>query len=315
METAMAHHIFDGIEARPGRYARQEERTKTLCWLACALLLVAHPGLSQDTIQVKAGWNIIGTLSAGTVPEVLTTVPAGIIESAFYGYAPGEGYASSTSLEKGFGYWVKVSADGAIVFHSSTAGECGAKRVMYGGLIYHTIKVGPHCWLEENLDIGQMIDSSQSASDDEVVEKYCYQNDPLNCATFGGLYQWAEALQYDTAEAVQGICPAGWHIPTSAELGSLKTAVNDDGNALKAIGQGLGLGEGTNTSGFSGLLAGYRTSGGGFEDLGYQAYVWSSTVMPIGNIVGLFLMQQSSYIWVGIGPGSQQGYSVRCVED
>ena len=51
-----------------------------------------------------------------------------------------------------------------------------------------------------------------------------------NCTTYGGLYQWAEAVQYKNGATnatspspafsgnVQGICPTGWHIPTSAEF-------------------------------------------------------------------------------------------------
>jgi len=46
---------------------------------------------------------------------------------------------------------------------------------------------------------------------------------------------------------------AGWHIPSQTEFQTLNTEVINDGNALKAVGQG-----GTNTSGFSVLLSGYR---------------------------------------------------------
>src|ERR1035437_215787 len=73
--------------------------------------------------------------------------------------------------------------------------------------------------------------------------------------------------------------PTGWHIPTYAELQTLSTAVNNNGNSLKAIGQGDAMwgGAGTNTSGFSALLAGYRILSGDYPNLGYITGFWSST--------------------------------------
>ena len=34
-----------------------------------------------------------------------------------------------------------------------------------------------------------------------VIEKYCYNNDPNICAAEGGIYQWNEMMQYSTTEA------------------------------------------------------------------------------------------------------------------
>ena len=109
-----------------------------------------------------------------------------------------------------------------------------------------------------------------------ILEKYCHNNDTANCETYGGLYQWPEAMQYGTTPGVQGICPPGWHIPTYAELQTLSATVGGDGSALKRQDQGSGGGQGTNESGFSALLAGYRSSSSGsFYNLGYYALFWS----------------------------------------
>jgi uncharacterized protein (TIGR02145 family) len=193
----------------------------------------------------------------------------------------------------------------------------GTPTVLYEGKTYHTVQIGNQCWLKENLDLGIMINSSTSADsmqNNGILEKYCYENNQSNCTTYGGLYQWNEAMQYVTNEGVQGICPVGWHIPTSAEFYTLVAAVNNNGNALKEIGQGTGGGAGTNTSGYSALLTGSRYYGGGFIDLGYNAYFWSSTEysMPFASALILF------YGGSGIGLGSNGkvgGFSVRCVKD
>ena len=73
-----------------------------------------------------------------------------------------------------------------------------------------------------------MIQGNQNAANNGVIEKYCYNDDPNNCNTYGGLYQWNEAMQYVTTQGAQGICPSGWHIPTYAKLQTLKTAVVDN---------------------------------------------------------------------------------------
>ena len=136
----------------------------------------------------------------------------------------------------------------------------GIPTVEYEGKIYHTVQIGTQCWLRENLDIGTMILGIQDQSNNGLIEKSCYNNNPNNCNTFGGLYQWYEAMQYDTTTGSRGICPPGWHIPTLYEFWTLRNAVwwFGMGNALKAVGQGSGDGAGTNTSGFSALLAGMR---------------------------------------------------------
>ncbi|NUN10837.1 MAG: carboxypeptidase regulatory-like domain-containing protein, partial [Ignavibacteriaceae bacterium] len=132
----------------------------------------------------------------------------------------------------------------------------GVPTVTYEGKTYNTVQIGAQCWLKENLNVGTRINGNTNASNNGTIEKYCYDDNEANCNTYGGLYQWNEAMQYSTTPGTRGICPPGWHIPTKAEFDSLEAAVNNDGNALKAIGQGTGSGTGTNTSGFSALLAG-----------------------------------------------------------
>ncbi|MBE0655637.1 MAG: hypothetical protein IH594_17690, partial [Bacteroidales bacterium] len=123
---------------------------------------------------------------------------------------------------------------------------------------YSTALIGDQCWMAENLNIGEFIYGVNPMDDNQTIEKYCYDDNPANCDTFGGLYLWSEVVSYTTVMGVQGICPDGWHVPTTSAYDTLKNFVNFDGNALKAIGEGTGVGEGTNTSGFSALLCGSR---------------------------------------------------------
>ena len=158
---------------------------------------------------------------------------------------------------------------------------CGASKVSYEGKEYNTVLIGDQCWLKENLDIGTKINHGTLPQNNATIEKYCYSDLQVNCDTYGGLYEWNEAMKYITTEGTQGICPPGWHIPTYEEFQTLAVAVNGDGNSLKAIGQGIGGGQGTNLSGFSALLAGGHSPTQSYGHLGIVGYFWSSTEYDI----------------------------------
>ena len=191
---------------------------------------------------------------------------------------------------------------------------CGVSKISYGGKDYNTVLIGDQCWLKENLDVGTMTQGVNNQMNNGVIEKYCYNDDISNCATYGALYQWNETMQYVTTEAVQGICPTDWHIPTLAEFQTLAAVVEYDGNALKAIGQGSFEGQGTNTSGFSALLAGYRDYYGNFYPLGDYAFFWSSTAYNANYAHQLYLVEMQSNIYM-YNSLKAYGHSVRCLKD
>jgi uncharacterized protein (TIGR02145 family) len=189
-----------------------------------------------------------------------------------------------------------------------------ATTVTYSGKVYHTVKIGSQIWLKENLDVGVMIQGTANPSNNGTIEKYCFDNDTANCNKYGGLYQWNEAMAYDTANSAKGICPDGWHIPTKAEFDTLATAVQYNGNSLKAVGQGTGGGTGTNSSRFSLLLTGYRDYYGSFGNLGYSAYFWSSTEYNSTEARNMSLWYDVSGINIS-GYYLEFGSSIRCMKD
>jgi uncharacterized protein (TIGR02145 family) len=186
--------------------------------------------------------------------------------------------------------------------------------IIYEGKTYNTIQIGHQCWLRENLDVGTMIKGNDEQRNNSIIEKYCYNNSIENCDKYGGLYQWNEAMQYSTTEGAQGICPTGWHIPTYSEFQTLSTAVGSNGNALKLIGVGTDSGVGTNTSGFSGLLAGALHASGFFTHLRYTTTFWSSVDYDSvnGNYMGMVCNNDSIYLSYNY---KKSGYSIRCIKD
>jgi len=198
----------------------------------------------------------------------------------------------------------------SITFLPFTCGD----EIRYAGKTYHTVLIGSQCWMKENLDVGTMISGGTNQTNNGMIEKYCYNDVPDSCTRYGGLYQWNEMMQYLTTQGVKGICPEGWHIPTESELQTLKTTVGNSSNALKALGQGSGGGSGTNTSGFSALLAGQRFfADGNFYFMGSACYFWSSTQSGSAAYrIDLYSNDNQIYF---IADSKNYGFSIRCLKN
>ncbi len=78
-------------------------------------------GTPQSSVQVnvKTGWNIIGPLHNNIPVTNITTNPPNIVQSFYYGY--NNGYQTATTLERGKGYWVKVSSNGTMTIPTTFA--------------------------------------------------------------------------------------------------------------------------------------------------------------------------------------------------
>lgn len=186
--------------------------------------------------------------------------------------------------------------------------------ITYAGKTYSTILIGTQCWLKENLNIGTLILGNQSATNNGVIEKYCYNNDSINCEIYGGLYSWEEALQYSYAQGSQGICPTDWHIPTLIDFEALKIFVNNDANKLKEVGIGTGAGIGTNTSGFSALLSGGRSGNSTFININNYGYFWSSTEYDSLKAYNMHFSSNNSDINL-LSVSKDFAFSIRCIKD
>jgi uncharacterized protein (TIGR02145 family) len=160
------------------------------------------------------------------------------------------------------------------------------------GQSYSTVLIGTQCWMAENLNIGTMLSSSNQQTNNDTIEKYCYNDSTSYCDTYGGLYQWNEMMQYVNTEGTQGICPTGWHLPTDAEWKTMEMALGmsqdeadksswrgtDEGGKMKETGTTHWASPNTgatNTSGFTALPGGYWHNGS--HNLTNSANLWSSS--------------------------------------
>jgi len=247
-----------------------------------------------------------------------------------------------TGLEPGTQYFVKAYALNSIgvaygseVSFTSTSSifTCG-DIVTYEGQNYHTIIMGTQCWFLKNLNVGTMVTENQT--NNGVVEKYCYNNDPANCEIYGGLYDWGEVMQYSTQPGIQAICPTGWHIPTDEEFTTLTDYIssqpayfcdNSGFNNAKAIATNTGWDTSSeycavgndqsanNASGFSGMPVGIRMdNGSGFDGAGNTTAWYSSTESSGFAAQGRMIAADYWFILTSM-MSKNYGLSVRCLKD
>ncbi len=121
--------------------------------------------------------------------------------------------------------------------YSTPEFSCG-QSILYEEELYPSTKIGTQCWLAKNINVGKMINKDTAQSDNATIEKYCLDYNQANCDIYGGLYQWAETVQYkngvsnisgnSSTQKNQGICPEGWHIPSNNEWSILEHYLASD---------------------------------------------------------------------------------------
>ena len=113
----------------------------------------------------------------------------------------------------------------------------------------------------------EFIDSTSFQSDNEKIERFCYDNDTTNCDRYGGLYQWAEMMAFNDScntkscahliqEDHQGICPKGWRLMTYDDYKFVAQSENVIHNSYEDMRTQNGF-NGYNATGFSLVPAGY----------------------------------------------------------
>ena len=181
--------------------------------------------------------------------------------------------------------------------------------------------------MAENLNIGDMVLGENDQNNDAKIERYCYNNDTTYCDEFGGLYQWAEMMQLPSRcntescsdliqENHRGICPEGWRLFTWDDYVIIRQYEDKYDEGISGLRSQCF--NGTNTSGFSLIGAGYRTEKGAFESLANFA-IWNypqeygGTSLTIVNSALVSKLGEESPAKNSAG-SKLEGVSVRCVK-
>ncbi|MCE1190021.1 MAG: Omp28-related outer membrane protein [Ignavibacteria bacterium] len=73
--------------------------------------------IATSSLPVASGWNLIGPYDKAVTVSAVTSTPAGIVNSVFYGYD--NGYNTATTLTPGQAYWVRTTQSGQLNFNTT----------------------------------------------------------------------------------------------------------------------------------------------------------------------------------------------------
>jgi len=79
-------------------------------------LTITGDSISVDTVNVRAGWNMIGAITTPILKNSIVQIPSNNVVSQYFNYFGG--YKISDTLKPKSGYWVKVNSDGKLVLSS-----------------------------------------------------------------------------------------------------------------------------------------------------------------------------------------------------
>ena len=210
---------------------------------------------------------------------------------------------------------------------------------------YKIVTIGSQVWMAENLAYLPSVVGPSTTSDIEpLYYVYDYNGTDIDAAkatenyqTYGVLYNWPAvmngALTSNTIPSgVQGVCPAGWHLPSDTEWKELEmylgmtqeeadeftTRGTDEGSKLKEAGTthwrypNAGA---TNSSGFTVLPGGQLYSyDGNFVGVSTTCMFWTSTQWEDDSAV-LRILAVAEPTVMRSGQEKGRGYSVRCIMD
>ncbi|MBR2271585.1 MAG: fibrobacter succinogenes major paralogous domain-containing protein [Fibrobacter sp.] len=306
--------------------------------LISAVLFVACSGESSDptapdsngkmsSSSVESGSNLVKSSSSITSGASSSSVPLWDVNVSSSYIESSNSLVNSSSSEQSSSSVTLATPCKTEMEDNCEYGELLDDR---DGQIYKTVKIGDQVWMAENLNF--KADSS-----------CCYNSVDSNCTKYGRLYMWAAAVGKPESECgydytcslpsgnIQGVCPSGWHLPSTTEWETLSNAVGEQftaGGVLKSTsgwmnsdwsisGDGTVIytsGNGTDAFGFSALPAGYRNYLGEFSREGECAFFWNSTEYALGYADDMCLCYdfdnaRLSYV------GKINMFSVRCLKD
>ena len=198
----------------------------------------------------------------------------------------------------------------------SKAQSTGSGLMDIEGNTYKSILLGKQEWMMDNLKVtkyrnGQPIPHIQ----DSIVWNawkngayVFYKNDTKH----GILYNWM------AVNDSRGVCPTGWHVPSSFEWDTLAKFLGGNevaGGKMKAkLHWETPNTSATNESSFHALPKGMYGVNGSFNNIGKNAYWWSSSEHGVSSAWGREIGFNESALFAGHGD-KRDGLSVRCIKD
>jgi uncharacterized protein (TIGR02145 family) len=162
------------------------------------------------------------------------------------------------------------------------------------GNSYKTSIIADQIWMIENLRVTK---NAQG----EAIESYLPNNSEEFEDKYGRLYTWNTVMNNSDSESGQGICPAGWHIPSEDEWMILIDNISTADKEIPDIKKSLNL-----------YYAGFYN--GNYNGFDISASFWSSTSQSENNAWKIYFHKSLSRAF-RYHEIKTNAISVRCVKD
>jgi hypothetical protein len=246
----------------------------------------------------------------GQANDILVYSNAGTLSYSDFDNAYVNGVDSDTVVS---GQWINV------VITSSTDVDCSALTLALNNTTYGNLEISDVRFYSDEKDSDWAKAYHNSFITPQIIEDF--QNYPVGDTSPKGFVQGTGS--YEIKEGKDDFDTNSYHYPCSlSETGWLRCAdntgtnegANGVGQALKEVGLGTGVGEGTDLVGFASKLSGYRYTNGSFSGLSSLALFWSST--SFDSAVAWRRELASSYSSIRrLSVSRAFGFYLRCLRD
>jgi len=288
-------------------YYKVANVTKTGGTFSCSAYMVVYDTIPHPTSTKKIGYkNVNLGIDVVTMPKI-------ILQAGKTYYVRASGYNAT--------YGEVFSNEITVVVPADASGfPCpGTPTVKdYNNNTYPTVQIGSQCWMAQNLR------STTYPGNNGSITSYIPNGGSVT-NDYGRLYNYNTVMHSASINGntlVQGICPDGWHVPTSAELQTLKNSM-DNAKAM-ASKTGWSSSSTTNTpgntpssnnaSGFNAFPAGVY-NGSAYTAYGTQAGFMgmaSGSSYPVVSVAND--MSSITSLNIPLSSGSNTCASVRCIK-
>lgn len=187
------------------------------------------------------------------------------------------------------------------------------------GNIYHTVTIGTQVWMMENLNTTRYRNGDTIINatiwNDSTNGAYCnYDNNSINGQIYGKLYNWFAVNNN------RNIAPIGWRVPTDNDWRILVDYLDSSvaGGKLKEADtihwESPNAGA-NNSSGFTALPGGYRSSYGSFDGIGNSGYWWTSSEYLDTTKAWYYSMNHNWAYVISYVSDKRKGFSIRCIKE
>ncbi|MBB5397314.1 FISUMP domain-containing protein [Mucilaginibacter sp. AK015] len=213
-------------------------------------------------------------------------------------------------------YYIRAYAINAAGISYSDEVKVVTDVIDIDGNIYKTVNIGNQVWLVTNLKVthyrnGDAIPNITDDNDWPQTNQgaYCnYDNNNSLAEIYGRLYN------FNAVKDTRNICPVGWRVPTDADWKALYQylgTTNISGGKMKEAGTAHWRSPNTgatNSSGFTGLPAGYRS--GVYYGIGSTTIFWSDATSSYTAVLSF----DTELAGGSANKGGMAGFSVRCIK-